>query len=104
MPTTKTETDPRLKGYKVDVNGSPTGPKLKWVIEIEIDPLWVTDGFNLADSVEEGSEYMTAENVHNQLRELMLFTHEDEVAVRITQSPDAALVRALQGFPEPVAG
>jgi hypothetical protein len=95
--------DARLKGYKVDADGTPTGPKLQWTVEIEVDPLWITDGFNLADSVEEDSEYMTAENVHNQLRELMLFTQENEVAIRITQSPDAALIRALQGEQEPVA-
>lgn len=103
MAKAETGTDPRLKGYKVDLDGTPTGPKLKWVVEFEVDPLWVADGFQLEDEVDEKYPDATAEGVINRLHSLYVSAAEGELGAHLVSGPDPALVRALQGYPEPVS-
>jgi hypothetical protein len=61
----------------------------KWVVEIEVHPRWVADGFNL-----------TEEALINMLSRRLDYAYESEYAAKVLEAPDPKQIRAEQGFQE----
>lgn len=62
----------------------------KWVVEIEIDPLWVADGFDLTDA-----------RAHSILRGELPYAHSGEITTKVLSAPDPKQIRCEQGYHEP---
>lgn len=62
------------------------GRFFRWVVEIEVDELWVEDGFNLND---EGLRYM--------LEHRLPWAYGHEFRGRVIAAPDPIAVRIVQG-------
>lgn len=60
--------------------------RFKWVVEIEVDEIWVGDGFEI-----------TAEAVQEALLEKVPATH-DEIVVKVLKRPDPVVIRQAQGY------
>lgn len=65
-----------------------------WVVEIEVNPHWVADGFNLL-SDEEGRCEKLEEAI---LAKLLPFALSSEVQVTIRRSPSPSKIAEVQGF------
>jgi hypothetical protein len=61
--------------------------KFKWTIEIEVDEVWIADGFDLTDDI---ANRMV-------LRELN-YADEHEVTAKVVKSPSVESVRKAQGY------
>jgi len=83
--------------YKVDPDGTPHGPHLKWVIELRVDPLWVADGFDLSNSIEPESTWLTALQVAEALASMLRYTTDGESGITVTAAPDPELLAYLRG-------
>ena len=62
----------------------------RWVVEIEIDPLWVGDGFDLDE-----------QRVLDMLLADLNYARTHEVSASIVSAPDPRQIRAEQGYKEP---
>lgn len=66
--------------------------KLKWVIQIEVDPLWVADGFDMDD-----------DGALDMLSCRLGYASTAELGARVLKRPAAKIVSGLQsgaiGFP-----
>jgi hypothetical protein len=58
----------------------------KWTVQIEIDPIWVRDGFNL-----------TRERMLEILSKTLDFAYEHEFDAQIISAPDPKQIRVEQG-------
>lgn len=61
--------------------------KLKWVIEVSVDPLWVADGFEF-----------TKDNVQDHVRQMIRYATGEEVKARVLKAPAKKIIRKLQGY------
>ena len=62
--------------------------KFVWTISVEVDPVWVADGFDPdADQFKDAI-----------LSGMLGYAREDEVTVRIVKTPDRAAVLTEQGY------
>jgi hypothetical protein len=62
--------------------------KFKWTVEIEVDEVWVKDGFDL-----------TGEMVQQALLEYALgYAYDHEVKAQVLSSPTKARILRTQGF------
>src|SRR5690242_18883125 len=59
----------------------------KWTIEIEVNEVWVADGFEV-----------TAENIQEMLQERIGFAHDNETRCRVVKSPSVNSIRKAQGY------
>lgn len=59
--------------------------KLKWVVEISVDPSWVADGFDLDD-----------ERVHGMVAEILPFALADEFDAKVIKRPGQKIINGLQ--------
>ncbi len=62
----------------------------RWTVEIEVDPIWVADGFDLDE-----------EDLNDMLRQRLGYAHSDEYSGRVLKAPDPKQIRAEQGYDEP---
>ncbi len=69
------------------------GLKFRWSAVIEVDEVWVADGFEL-----------TAKKLTSAINGLIPWARPDEIAARITKSPDPSLIRLAQGYTETTEG
>lgn len=58
----------------------------KWVIEVQVAPIWVEDGFDLS------------QETHNRLSTLLPFANEGEIKVKILKAPSPKAIRKIQGY------
>jgi len=75
----------RVGGYVQATTELP----FRWLVEIEVDPLWVGDGFEL-----------TADRLEDMLSRELSSARAGEYAGRILSAPDPARVRCVQGYPD----
>lgn len=61
--------------------------KLKWTIEVEVDPQWVADGFFLDD--DRAKEMVLTD---------LIYAGPGDVSAKVVQSPPPQLIAKLQGF------
>lgn len=59
--------------------------KLKWTIEIGVDPLWVADGFDMTD-----------ERAKQMLEEHIQYAMGHEVSAKVLRRPPEQLIKGLQ--------
>lgn len=59
----------------------------KWVVEFEIDPIWVADGFNLDE-----------ERALQMLSHDLEYAYSCELGAKILKAPDAGRIRREQGY------
>lgn len=59
----------------------------KWVIEIEVDDVWVEDGFDIDD-----------ERAHQMLAEHLPYAKGNELGAKVVSAPDPAVIRKIQGY------
>lgn len=61
--------------------------KFKWTVEIEVDEIWVADGFNLDN---------------DRMQDIMLneldFASSSEVKAKVIKAPSVASIRKAQGY------
>ena len=60
---------------------------LKWVVEFEVTENWIADGFNITDRKAMG-----------MLEEVLPFASGAEFKAKVIKSPDAKLIRKIQGY------
>lgn len=63
--------------------------KFKWVIEVEVDEIWVADGFNL-----------TKERAEGIMQKALPYSYSHETAVKIISAPDPKEILIAQGYKE----
>lgn len=63
--------------------------KFKWTVEIEIDEVWVADGFEL-----------TEERLIDMVQSDLQYATESEIKVKILKSPDEKAISKAQGYEE----
>lgn len=62
--------------------------KFKWVVEIEIDEIWVSDGYEA-----------TADNVKEAILGYSLgYANDHEVKTKLLKSPKSIAIRKAQGY------
>lgn len=61
--------------------------KFKWLAEIEIDQIWVEDGYEI-----------TEERLRNMLYTDCGYAYPGELDCRILESPDPKKIAKIQGF------
>ncbi len=62
--------------------------KFKWLVEIEVDPTWIADGYDLQ-----------AVDVQEAIREYSLgYAYPDEVKVKVLKKPNKKRILKEQGF------
>lgn len=59
----------------------------KWTVEIEVNEVWVADGFEV-----------TAGRLQDMLQEAIGFAHDNETRVRVIKSPSDTSIRKAQGY------
>jgi len=59
----------------------------KWTVEIEVDPIWVADGFNLTD-----------ERAHDMVAEALPWAQGHEFKARVLQRPTPERILKEQGY------
>lgn len=59
----------------------------KWTVEIEINEIWVADGFEV-----------TADGIKEMIQEAIGFSYEHETRVRVIQAPAINEIRKAQGY------
>ncbi len=62
----------------------------KWTVEIEVDPLWVADGFDL-----------TTDRLQDMLMNELRHATSSEISGAVLKAPDPKQIRAEQGYKEP---
>lgn len=62
-------------------------PKFKWTVEIEVDEVWVADGFDLDD-----------ERMNDIMLEHLSYATSSEVKCKVVKSPTVSSVRKAQGY------
>lgn len=60
----------------------------KWTVEIEVNGIWVRDGFEL-----------TEERLKEIVSQQLPFSYDNETRVRIVKSPDQKRIKESQGHP-----
>jgi hypothetical protein len=60
---------------------------LKWTIEIQVDELWVADGFDMDDEI-----------AGDMLADLVPYAHEHELKARVIKAPSRTKIRKIQGY------
>lgn len=105
-----------------DANGgerdSSDWPLMEWNLTLRVHPLWVADGFDVQDYVddatfrnEDGSPRLDmgpdgvalgylAETLIRGLMNLSQYTRDGEVEIVVTSSPDRKLIKKIQGYAE----
>lgn len=63
--------------------------KLKWTIEIQVEDIWVQDGFNLEG--EEGEQ-----EIVEMLQQRLPYAFGCELGAKILSAPDPKIIRFLQ--------
>lgn len=63
--------------------------KFKWVVEFEVDQVWVADGFNLND-----------DSAFEMLNERLGYAYEHELSARVIKAPDSKRIKAARGAVE----
>lgn len=80
---------PKLEEASNQMDDGKAARRFRWVVEIEVDEIWVADGFDLTE---------------DRLEEMVLadlsFARSDEVAVKVLRTPDPAVIREAQGYTE----
>lgn len=72
---------------KTETREEMMGKKVKWVVEFEVDPVWIADGFDL-----------TEERALSLLENALPYAHsEAELGARIIKAPPPKLIKQLQG-------
>lgn len=66
-------------------------PRFKWTIEIEVDPTWVADGFDLDD-----------DRAHEMLCRELPHAYGHELKARVLSAPKPELIRKAQGYDDEV--
>lgn len=61
--------------------------KFKWVVEFEVDEVWVADGFNL-----------TKERAEDMIFNDLGYADVTEIKVKILKSPDKNKILKAQGY------
>ena len=82
---TKTKQPNLANAHNVMDNGKPS-MRFRWRIEIEIDEVWVADGFEV-----------TEDRIHDMVVSAIGFARPDEVLVRILASPHPDEILQAQG-------
>jgi hypothetical protein len=59
----------------------------KWVVEIEVDPSWVADGFDMND-----------ERAHSMLAKALPYAYNHELKARVLRAPSADRIARQQGY------
>lgn len=59
----------------------------KWTIEIEINEVWVADGFEI-----------TADRIQEMIQEALGFSREEETRVSVIAAPHPDEIRKAQGY------
>jgi hypothetical protein len=59
----------------------------KWIVSIEVDPLWIADGFNL-----------TEERLNEMLLRELSWAYAHEVKGQIIEAPDPKAILKEQGY------
>ena len=59
----------------------------KWAVEIEINEVWVADGFEV-----------TAERIQELIQEAIGYAYDHESRVRVIAAPDPEEIRKAQGY------
>lgn len=65
------------------------GRRYVWVVEIEVDAIWVADGFDIDD-----------EEAESMIRHRLSWAHGSELGAKVLRRPDPKQVRAEQGYKE----
>lgn len=60
--------------------------KFKWTVSIEVDEVWVADGFNL-----------TADRLHDMVQSDLGFATEGEIVCTIVKAPKPEAIAKVQG-------
>lgn len=68
-----------------DLTDPPRGPYLRWVVEFEVHPLWVQDGFDLDD-----------DDAERMIQTRLSHAHGYEVRAKVLSAPPARRIRRLQ--------
>lgn len=61
--------------------------KFKWVVEIEVDEIWVMDGFDLSE-----------ERIKTMILRDLSQARNNEVNCRVLKTPDPEEIRKTQGY------
>ncbi len=64
-------------------------PNFKWLLEVEVDPRWVADGFDF-----------TSDRLGQVSQDLLPDAYPGEVSVRIVCAPSQDLILEEQGYAE----
>lgn len=62
----------------------------KWIIEIEVDPSWVADGFDMTD-----------ERAHEMLQKELPYSHSWETSAKVLTAPNKSDIMDEQGYSKP---
>ena len=61
--------------------------KFKWIVEIEVDVLWVADGFNLDN-----------DRASEMVRKELPYAYTSEVTAKVLKAPHVADIMKVQGY------
>lgn len=61
--------------------------KRKWVVEFEVDDIWIQDGFDLDD-----------ERAVNMLAADLSFAQGSEISAKVIKAPKPEIIKKLQGY------
>ena len=61
--------------------------KFKWVVEIEVDEVWVADGFNL-----------TEDRMHDIMCDALPFAYGFEIDTKVLDAPSNKRIAKAQGY------
>lgn len=80
-------TDDDLGAYSKHCQKETTMSKFKWTVEIEVDEVWVADGFDLDN-----------DRMNDIMLEHLSYATSSEVKCKVVKSPSVASVRKAQGY------
>lgn len=78
-------------GTRDDDNEPDPNKFYKWTVEIEVNELWVADGFQI-----------DADMVQEMIQGRIGYSYEHETRVRVVKAPSVDEIRKAQGY-EPVS-
>lgn len=86
MRLTKIENRTKQTAANIMDDGRPAR-RFKWVVEFEVDEVWVADGFEITNDV-------AAEMIEKRLG----YANDSEISARVIAAPDATAIREAQGY------
>lgn len=74
---------------------STRGGKYRFTLNIEVDPMWIADGFDLQDMENDAGEII------RRLYNLAGSANSAELKITVVAAPHPDQIKAEQGYPQP---